>query len=135
MTTHDFNRSFLPALTGAFERFAGDACLSFDGVTLSYGQVGRLSAQVANRLIDGGFKPGMKGAVYSLNSALSFIATLGIVRAGGVWIPINPRNSEPDNVAILERFGTDVLFFQEAFRRAGRGSNRSRCSVRVPRQP
>ena len=115
MSTENFNKSFLPALTDAFERFAEDACLCFAGDMLTYRQVGDLSAQVANRLTAGGFKPGMKGAVYSLNSALSFIATLGIVRAGGIWIPINPRNSEQDNVAILKKFGVDVLFFQRAF--------------------
>lgn len=115
MSAQDFNKTLLPALTEAFERFADDACLCFDGETLTYRQVGDLSAQVANRLIAGGFSVGMKGAVYSLNSALSFVATLGIVRAGGVWIPINPRNSEQDNVTILKNFGVDVLFFQSAF--------------------
>ena len=114
---HDFNRSLLPILTEAFDRYGDDACLCFRGETLSYRQVGDLSAQVANRLIEGGFKPGMKGAVYSLNAALSSIATLGIVRAGGVWIPINPRNSERDNVTILNQFGVDVTFFQKAFER------------------
>ncbi len=115
MDAQDFNRSYLPTLSAAFERYGDDPCLCFQGETFTYRQVGDLSAQVANQLIAGGFRVGMKGAVYSLNSALSFIATLGIVRAGGVWLPINPRNSEQDNVAILERFGVDVLFFQEAF--------------------
>ncbi len=109
------DQPFLSALTNAFDHFSADACLCFQGETLTYLEVGELSARVANQLIANGFKPGMKGAVYSVNSALSFVATLGIVRAGGVWIPINPRNSEQDNVAILKKFGVDVLFFQHAF--------------------
>ena len=115
MARPDFNRSFLPTLTDAFTRHAEKPCLCFEGDVLTYGQVGDLSAQVANRLIEHGFEPGTKGAVYSLNAALSFVATLGIIRAGGAWIPINPRNSEQDNLAILEKFGVDVVFFQQAF--------------------
>ena len=57
----------------------------------------------------------MKGAIYSLNAAISFIATVGLIRAGGVWIPVNPRNSAQDNVAVLRQFGCDALFFQKAF--------------------
>jgi len=116
----DFNQSLLPVLTRAFAEFADEPCCAFrnDARTeaYSYREVGDLSARIANKLIATGFRPGMKGAVYSLNSALSFIATLGIVRAGGTWIPINPRNSERDNVAILQKFGADTLFFQTAFR-------------------
>ncbi len=113
----DFNRSLLPTLTEAFDRFAADECVCFKEERFTYREVGDLSARIANRLIGQGFRPGMKGAVYSLNSAWTFIATLGIVRAGGTWIPINPRNSEQDNVAILEKFGSDVVFFQAAFGR------------------
>ncbi len=110
-------QSLLPILTEAFDNYRDRDCLCFADQIYTYGQVGDLSARVANRLRAQGFLPGMKGAVYSLNSALSFIATLGIVRAGGVWIPINPRNSEQDNVAILQKFGVDAVFFQQAFER------------------
>ncbi|MEM7097618.1 MAG: AMP-binding protein [Pseudomonadota bacterium] len=115
MDPHPFNRSLLPILTQAFDEHAVKRCLCFKEERFTYAEVGALSARVANRLISAGFRPGMKGAVYSLNSALSFIATLGIVRAGGVWIPINPRNSQQDNVAILKKFEVELVFFQRAF--------------------
>ncbi len=111
----DFNGSLLPVLNEAFARYSDDECVRFKDTAFSYREIGDYSAQVANRLIEGGFTPGMKGAVYSLNSAWSFIVTLGIVRAGGTWIPINPRNSEQDNVEILKKFGSDVVFYQQAF--------------------
>lgn len=115
MAFPDFNRPFLPIISKSFNRYAERECLRFKESVFSYREVGDLSAQIANRLIEGGFTPGMKGAVYSLNSAWSFIATVGLLRAGGVWIPINPRNSAKDNVEILKKFGSDVLFFQKAF--------------------
>ena len=111
----NFERSLLPTLDAAFDTWAQQPCLNFAGEVLTYRQVGDASAQIANQLIAGGFKPGDKGSVYSLNSAWSFVATLGILRAGGTWIPINPRNSEADNVAILRQFGSDAVFFQAAF--------------------
>ena len=115
MNASDFEGAFLPVIDAALREHADKPCLVFRDETFTYAEVDRLSAKVANRLIDEGFQPGQKGAVYSLNASLSFIATLGILRAGGVWIPINPRNSAGDNVAVLEQFGCDALFFQAAF--------------------
>ena len=57
----------------------------------------------------------MKGAVYSTNSAISFIAALSLLRAGGVWIPISPRNSVRDNIDTLDLFDCEVLFYQSSF--------------------
>ncbi len=115
MELPDFNHSFLPVLTEAFTNHADKTCVSFQGTRFTYAEIGRASSQVPNQLIAEGFRPGMKGAVYSLNSALSFIATLGIIRAGGTWIPVNPRNSGKDNQQILGQFGCDALFYQVEF--------------------
>ena len=115
MDPEPFNKPFLPVIDAALRQHRHRDCLVFRDETFTYGDVDRLSAQIANRLMDAGFRSDCKGAVYSLNSALSFIATLGILRAGGIWIPVNPRNSASDNVAILARFGCDALFFQGAF--------------------
>ena len=110
-----FNRPFLPIIDDAFREYAGHEFLWFAGTGYTYAMVDKLSSQIANRLLAQGFGPAMNGAVYSLNSALSFIATLGILRAGGTWIPINPRNSAVDNVHILEQFDCAAVFFQNAF--------------------
>ncbi|MXZ40124.1 MAG: AMP-binding protein, partial [Holophagales bacterium] len=96
--------------------FRDEVCVVFGAETYTYGEVDELSARIARALAARGFGRGMKGAIYSLNSALAFIAALGLLRAGGTWIPVNPRNSERDNVEILVRFGCEALFFQEAFR-------------------
>ena len=73
------------------------------------------SCKVANKLIKNGFQPQMRGAVFSLNDPLAFIALLGIIRAGGIWVPVNPRNSLEDNITLLKKFGCDALFFQDIF--------------------
>jgi len=111
----DFNHSFLDLLDRGFAEHAHRTCMRFAGRSYTYAEIDRLSAQVANALLAKGFEPGMKGAVYSLNSAEAFVATLGIVRAGGAWIPINPRNAATDNVECMLQLETHAVFFQSGF--------------------
>lgn len=117
------NGSFCDILDVALFQFADKPCLSFGDRKLSYREVDEASARVANALREAGFDLGMKAAVYALNSDQAFLATLGIVRAGGIWLPVNPRNSEADNIAILSRLGCDALFYQRCFAAAA-------CDVR-----
>lgn len=107
--------SFINVVEQAFEQHASKTCLQFNGESYSYQQVNEISAKIANALIKNDFKKGQHGAVYSLNSAIAFIAALGIIRAGGVWIPVNARNSSKDNEQILTSLGCDALFYQEAY--------------------
>ena len=110
-----FERSFTEVLEAAFASHGDKPCLGFQDEKYSYREVDQLSSQIANQLIADGFEKGMHGAVYSSNSAIAFIAALGIIRAGGVWIPVNARNSQADNIQILVTLGCDVLLFQDQF--------------------
>ena len=129
----EFDHSFLPTIEQGCREFRDDVCVVFGAETYTYGEVDELSARIANALAARGFEPGMKGAIYSLNSALAFIAAIGLLRAGGTWIPVNPRNSARDNVEILVRFGCEAIFFQEVFREpaaeAGRELGELRAAV------
>lgn len=109
------NGSFLKVLEQAFLDHADRDCIRCGGARYSYADVDSESSRIANKLVDYGFKPGMKGAVYALNSPEGFIATIGIIRAGGTWIPVNPRNSAVDNVANMSQLECDVVFYQDAF--------------------
>ncbi|MGI9645954.1 MAG: class I adenylate-forming enzyme family protein [Ilumatobacteraceae bacterium] len=111
----DFDQSFLPIVDEAFRKHAAKVCTTFEGDDLTYADVDALSARVANALHRDGFAPGDLGAVYSANSAIAFVVALGIVRAGGVWVPLNPRNSPATNTEILSRFGCRALFHQPGF--------------------
>ncbi|BFM16938.1 long-chain fatty acid--CoA ligase [Maricurvus nonylphenolicus] len=110
-----FDKPLVEILDEAFGLFSERVCLQFEEQSYTYGEVQLLSTKVAQALAGAGFKKGMHAAIYSLNSAEAFIATLGIIRAGGVWIPVNPRNSEDDNVKVLGNLGCDVLIYQQAF--------------------
>ena len=84
----------------------------------SYAEVRDLTLRIAGALMDTGFDRGQHGAVLSYNHPLSVAATLAIMRAGLVWVPLNPRNGLPENAALLDSFDCDVLFFHSDFRDA-----------------
>lgn len=115
MGSPEISGSFITVLEDAFVRHADRVCTSFRGRDLSYREVDSQSARIADTLIKQGFEKGMKGAVYSLNSDQAFIATIGLIRAGGVWVPINPKNSEQDNVDAMLAFDCRAVFYQGHF--------------------
>lgn len=94
---------------------ADRACFRFAARTITYAEVRDLAWRIADGLAAEGFRPGDKCGVYSINHPDAFIAVLGLLRAGLVWLPINPRGSVADNAAALADFDCDVLFFHSEF--------------------
>ncbi len=110
--------SLIDILDDACNQYADAPCVEFNDTVYTYKQVQEESVAVARALQKAGFKKGMHAAVYSLNSATVLMLAIGIVRAGGVWIPVNPRNSEADNIEVLKKFGCQALFYQSVFQSA-----------------
>lgn len=83
--------------------------------TWTYTEVRDLTLRIASALHAAGFEVGQHGAVLTPNHPLGVGATLAMMRAGLVWVPLNPRNGLADNAEILHRFDCDVLFFHSEF--------------------
>jgi acyl-CoA synthetase (AMP-forming)/AMP-acid ligase II len=79
----------------------------------SYGQVQASSHRIANAFRRDGIAPRTHAAVFSHNAARAFECVIGILRAGCVWVPANPRNTVADNVYILNNLDVEVLFYAE----------------------
>jgi fatty-acyl-CoA synthase len=86
--------------------------LSGDGRRLTDGRIGHiwryslvreLALRIANALRAEGFGLNRRAVVLATNDVVAYIATLGIMRAGVHWIPLNPRYSAQDNADILDR--------------------------------
>ncbi len=107
--------SVIQRIDQACDQWPEHVCFIADGHETSYREVQERSIQIANQLLAAGFERGMRGAIFSPNDPRAFIAALGVIRAGGIWLPINPRNSITDNCALLERFGCDFLIYHSAF--------------------
>jgi len=86
-----------------------------DTPAITYAQAGALTCQIARGLLALGFVPGFHGAVLSGNAGSAFVALLGVLRGGGVWLPVNARNSVETNIEFLQDMDCDVLFYQARY--------------------
>jgi acyl-CoA synthetase (AMP-forming)/AMP-acid ligase II len=93
------------------------ACLTTDGVSMSYADVQTLSHRIAAALLTRGIRPGAKVAILSANDPVAFTCVFGISRVGAVWCPINPRNEADENRELLELFDCEALLFQASYAR------------------
>jgi fatty-acyl-CoA synthase len=91
------------------------ACLTTEGLTLSYAETQRFSHRMARAIVAEGVAPGAKVAVLSGNDPVAFACVFGISRAGCVWCPINPRNEAAETHFILDNFDCEVLIFSTEF--------------------
>ena len=60
-------------------------------------------------------------AIYSPNDARVLFCMLGLMRAGGVWVPINYRNALDANVEYMKYVETSWLFYHSSFSEDGEG--------------
>lgn len=81
----------------------------------SYAQADRQVHRIAAAIAGHGFKKGTRIGVYSPNSSIAFLALLGLMRAEGVWLPINPRNSVATNIDMAGRFDMSLLLYSARF--------------------
>ncbi len=103
LTLIDWNRTdrMIPAYENTISRFEEivdrypekDA-LIFSGrerMALTYEQLDKRSNQLAHYLLSEGIKPELFVAVYTERSLEMIVGILGIMKAGGAYIPIDPR--------------------------------------------
>ena len=82
----------------------------------SYRQAQEASHKIARALWAGGLVGEEPAAILSVNDARVLLCMLGIMRSGGVWVPMNPRNALDANVQFLNYSGTSWLFYHSSFR-------------------
>jgi len=70
--------------------------------TLSYGELDRLANRFANAFRESGLRPGERVGVHLPRSGRAVAAMLGAMRAGGVYVPLDP-SSPPARMALITR--------------------------------
>ncbi len=75
----------------------------------TYRQYNELVSKMANALIDLGFAIGDRVGIYLPNSPQFLIAYYGILRAGGIAVPINPLLTGNDLAFIIKDTGMKIL--------------------------
>ena len=81
----------------------------------SYAEADRQIHRIAAAIHGNGYDKGTRIGVYSPNSNMAWLAMLGLMRAEGVWLPINPRNNAATNIDLGNRFSMDILFYDSCF--------------------
>jgi len=88
------------------------AVLVCEGRTWTYREAGDLATRIAHGLRALGVVRETKCAVISRNDPNAFMAMLGILKAQGTWVPLNPANEVEENLYIIDAFDVEVLFYQ-----------------------
>jgi len=95
-----------------------DRAAIIDGETrYSYDETRAFSERIARGMLARGLEREQRAAIYSQNHAAVLFCMLGMLRAGGAWVPINIRNATEANVEFLNYSDTAWLFYSTQFRK------------------
>jgi acyl-CoA synthetase (AMP-forming)/AMP-acid ligase II len=85
------------------------------GATMTYAEAQPVTHRIAAAMHGNGYGRGSHVGILAPNSTIAFLTLLGLFRAEGVWLPINPRNAVATNVDLLTRFDSELLFYHSQF--------------------
>lgn len=91
-----------------------EAICAWDG-TLTYVELNNLSDVAAQRLNHMGVRPGMYVPFAYEKSMWTVVATLAILKAGGAFVPLNPRDPSERLAEILRTVNASVVVTDSAF--------------------
>ncbi|MGE3288562.1 MAG: long-chain fatty acid--CoA ligase [Pseudonocardia sp.] len=107
-----------------------DAIRYFDG-RITYRELDALTDAFAAGLLDGGFAPGERVALYLQNVPQFVIGLVGTWKAGGIGVSINPMNRARELELLLTDSGATVLVALESLHRDVAAEVLPRTSVRT----
>ena len=82
----------------------------------TYRETQEASRRIASAMRASGLRDEDRVAIFSPNDGRILLCMLGLMRAGGVWVPLNHRNALDANVQYLNYSGTSWLFYHSSFR-------------------
>jgi long-chain acyl-CoA synthetase len=104
----------MPELVQGFlERSADETpdkvALVCDGARLSYGEIERRTNRVAHGLMNLGLRRGDRVVLHLDNSVEAVLGILSVLKAGGVFVPVNPTTKRDKLEYILRDSGASLL--------------------------
>lgn len=97
----------------AVEQFADRIALSFNGGSMTYRQLNERSNQIAHMLRDNGLQKGEKVAIVMERSQETIISLLGVLKAGGIYVPIDPSYPKERCQYLLNDTGALFILIKE----------------------
>jgi fatty-acyl-CoA synthase len=100
----------------AAEEFPGRTALTGGTTRYSYAELREATERLARAMRANGLKEEDRVAIYSLNDARVLVCMLGLLRAGGAWVPLNYRNATAANIEYMNYVETRWLFYHSSYR-------------------
>jgi long-chain acyl-CoA synthetase len=102
-------------LTETTRAHAGRPAVRVDDAALTYGELDEASARVAGLLRERGLKPGDRVGIMMPNVAEVPVVYYGVLRAGGIVLPMNPLLKAREVAYYLGDSGAGLIFAWHAF--------------------
>jgi long-chain acyl-CoA synthetase len=109
-------------LTDTTRAHAGRVAVRVDNAAMTYRALDEASARVAGLLHERGLRPGDRIGLMLPNVAEVPVVYYGILRAGGVVVPMNPLLKEREVAYYLGDSGAGLIFVWHAFADQARGA-------------
>jgi acyl-CoA synthetase (AMP-forming)/AMP-acid ligase II len=100
----------------AVRRYPEREALNDGACSYTFAELGRLVGSLAAALMERLPGDGERVAIGAANSAEHVIAMLGVLAAGKVWVPLNPRSGTPELVRIVDFTEPALLLLDTAMR-------------------
>src|SRR5712671_1527525 len=122
-------------LTKSVSRFPNKAAVVARGHSITYKELDERSNQLAHLLQGRGVRKGDRVGLYFPKSVESVISMLGVLKAGGVYVPLDPQ-APPDRIGyIIENCGIRVLITNYEKRRGLDAATLARLELSVLTNP
>jgi len=102
-------------LTKSASKYPSKTAIVFEGQRISYAEFNDRANRLAHGLMGLGLKKGDKVATLFLNCPTMCESYFGILKAGGVLVPLNARLSWRELASLMEHSGSRFLLFDEEF--------------------
>lgn len=90
-------------------------CIKFNGRKISYSALDELVSLCAGGLVEAGLRAGERAAVLMENSPEYIVSYFGVLRAGGIVVPVNTFLTPHEISYILNDSGSRVLIYSSSF--------------------
>src|SRR5580700_2627096 len=105
-------------LSNSADRFPEKTAVWSHGRTISYRELEERSNQLAHFLVQGGVRKGDRVGLFFPKCVESVVSMFAVLKAGGVYVPLDPQ-APADRIAyIIGNCGIKVLITQDERRRA-----------------
>ena len=96
-------------LINSAKKFPDNEAAVFREQTISYGELDGLTDKLAATMRENGVKRGDRVAIYMNKSISSVVSLLAILKAGAVYIPLDPNSPLQRMALIMENAGVRCL--------------------------